>query len=122
MSSVEGVGKPLPPMTSNGTTGSVSTGAPYANAEFMIEVSDTTPTPAPANSEKPSHRKLRPVIVTPGRSYPQRRIVGYTRRLAAARQRATHFYASGGTASKSLTSRRTSTDEVPNGTLMSSTQ
>src|SRR2546423_1067510 len=76
MSSVEGVGKPLPPITSNGTTGSVSTGPPYEEAEFMIKVSDNSPAPPLANSAKAGHRQLRPVIVIP-----RSRVVGYTKRL-----------------------------------------
>ena len=71
MRSMDGVGKPLPPITSNGTAGSVSTGAADANPGFIIEVSDNRPAPPPANTAKPRHRQqLRPVIVAPRKVVP----------------------------------------------------
>jgi hypothetical protein len=62
MSSCEGVGNPLPPITSKGTVGS---GSPWAIDGTIMEGNDNSPVPVPANSAKPNHRKLELVIADP---------------------------------------------------------
>src|ERR1700712_2836300 len=77
MSSADGVGRPLPPITSNGTAG--SSASPCAIADSVIGASDNSPAPVLATSAEPNERSLDPSRLTSG-GQPDRQLgVGHRR-------------------------------------------